>query len=109
METTVKKEYGQEEIDKDEVIPLLKELADLYGKRGCCKKRTCYHHKAKVAIDRITELEEALKGVCKSIEFHTYVKETYIMDVKPEKEFDEYDYMMSPLWIKAYEVLNGGK
>ncbi len=85
----------------------LQEMSDLFGLRGCCKKKNCIHRKAKVAIDRIKELEDALKGVCKSIEHHHYVKETYIMDVKPKKEFDEYDYMMSPLWIKAHKVLKG--
>ena len=39
----------------------LKELAEIYGHRSCCKKGTCIHKKAKQAIDKITELETALE------------------------------------------------
>jgi hypothetical protein len=41
----------------------LRELAELYGLRGCCKKGTCIHKKAKTALERIDELEECLRLV----------------------------------------------
>jgi len=40
----------------------LKELADLFGSRGCCNKGTCVHRKAKWAVDRIAELETSIRA-----------------------------------------------
>jgi len=80
----------------------LQEMADLYGKRGCCKKKTCIHHKAKIAITRIKELENALKGVCNSMECYQFT----VKPTKPENTWDEYDYIMAPLWVKAQSLIN---
>jgi len=48
----------------------LKELAEIYGHRGCCKKGTCIHKKAKFAIELIEKLENEItdlkgKGIFK--------------------------------------------
>jgi len=87
------------------IVEELQKLSNLYGLRGCCKKNMCMHLKAKLAIDRITELEQALFDVCKSIECYQFTVEP----IKPERDWDEYDYMMAPLWKKAYQVLNNVK
>lgn len=46
-----------------EVKEALRETADLYGLRGCCRKNSCFHLKAKLAVERIEELEEAYKNM----------------------------------------------
>jgi len=48
----------------------LEELAELYGERGCCKKGTCIHKKAKNAIEQINGLDykvSLLKNIAKNI------------------------------------------
>ena len=47
---------------------------------------------------RARSIELAAIAVCKSFECYTAMK-------KPESEWDEYDYMMLPLWKKLVEVL----
>lgn len=41
----------------------LKELAKVFGLRGCCKKATCIHRKAVFAVNRIAFLEGEVKGL----------------------------------------------
>ena len=41
----------------------LTELASLVGLRGCCKKGTCIHKKARHAVNRIAFLEGEVKGL----------------------------------------------
>jgi len=43
---------------------------------------------------RVEELVKAVTGVMSSIEAHMYLR-----DPKPDDQFDEYDYMMKPLWV----------
>ena len=41
----------------------LSDLAELFGKRGCCKKNNCIHRKAVFAVNRIAFLEGEVKGL----------------------------------------------
>lgn len=77
----------------------LQEMADLYGLRGCCRKATCIHHKAKIAVDRIKELEDTLIGLKDSIEYHQLIRNKNPM-------FDsDYWLHMKPRWQKVHDVL----
>jgi hypothetical protein len=62
----------------------LREMAELLGKRGCCKKGTCIHKKAVIALKRIDEVEGVLKELVDQFE------------------------TTSPLWQKAKEILKNG-
>lgn len=51
-------------------------------------------------IDLFKELVEVIKDLHKSYEYYCYV-----YDPKPEEDYDEYDYMMSPIWKKYHEFI----
>lgn len=49
---------------------------------------------------RIAELEAVLRELMASFEAHVYLR-----DKKPRDQWDEYDFMMGPLWEAAERAL----
>lgn len=52
-------------------------------------------------MGELRQLESVMMGLSKSYEYYSACN-------KPELEWDEYDYMMYPTWIKFGELISSG-